>query len=524
MIKKLLTLLVGVSVIFPLSSNASILGIATTKDLDRFQVQIDLIRYQIEDIQKQLEYLKSGGDTSQLLLGGDTTLPLAGTVYTLSGSGVSGSATSIGLTSLTIPQTSYEIQDAELSDTFYLTLEPGSRTRQEIVSCTTVSQSGTDNTATLSGCTRGLLPFTPYTASSTYQFAHGGGTSAVFSNPPQLYNEFTGKTNDETISGAWTFTAIPLIQGTPSATSSATNKSYVDAQVSAGAADATTDTEGIVMFATQTQTANGTATSSASSTFGMAPQNRFFNTTSSATTTVPVTQTDGKLSQGFLDLTEEFVFTGGVSSTGALAVSGVTTISTTTVATSTTLTVNATSTFNKSVTFNVTTTGIGIPAQIGWIKLGETILGATNATATVSISGTHKNYMIYAYASTTNAINNVRFIVFNNDNATNYSLRYSENGAADNSNTLRTGINVGGVLTNTSSSMITAFIQDPPGSYKSFNGQATILTSVTDTTPPNRVEMLGTYATTTRISSISLTTGAGTFDTGSYITVYGSDY
>src|SRR3990167_4339538 len=246
MIKKLLTLLVGVSVIFPLSSNASILGIATTKDLDRFQVQIDLIRYQIEDIQKQLEYLKSGGDTSQLLLGGDTTLPIAGVVYTLSGSGISGSATSIGLTSLTIPQTGYEILDADLSSTFYITLEPGSRTRQEIASCTTVTQSAGDTTATLSGCTRGLFPFAPYTASSTYQFAHGGGTAVIFSNPPQLYNQFAGKDNDETITGTWLFPE-------PTNASSTATKNYADNLAIAGVADASLTTKGIVEMGTKAE-------------------------------------------------------------------------------------------------------------------------------------------------------------------------------------------------------------------------------------------------------------------------------
>ena len=62
------------------------------------------------------------------------TLPIAGQTYTLSGSGVSSAATSITLSSFTIPQTGYEILDADMSDTFYLTLEPGSRTKQEIIS------------------------------------------------------------------------------------------------------------------------------------------------------------------------------------------------------------------------------------------------------------------------------------------------------------------------------------------------------------------------------------------------------
>src|SRR3990167_6815522 len=60
--------------------------------------------------------------------------------YNLSGSGVTSSATSFTLTSLILPQNDYKIHDSDLSDTFYLTLEPGNKTRQEIVSCTNVVQ------------------------------------------------------------------------------------------------------------------------------------------------------------------------------------------------------------------------------------------------------------------------------------------------------------------------------------------------------------------------------------------------
>lgn len=142
------------------------------------------------------------------------TLPVAGQTYTLAGSGTTGSATSITLSSLTIPQTGYELVDSNFSDTFYITFEPGSRQRQEIASCTTVVQNA-NNTATLSGCTRGLLPFTPFTASSSYQFAHGGGTSVIFSDPPQLFNQFLAADNAATITGVYTFStsSIPRLSG-----------------------------------------------------------------------------------------------------------------------------------------------------------------------------------------------------------------------------------------------------------------------------------------------------------------------
>ena len=162
----------------------------------------------------------------QELVGANTVQTIGGQTYTLAGSGLSSSATSITLTSLTIPQTGYKLVDGDFSSIFYLTLEPGSRSRQEFVSCTTVTQNAA-GTATLSGCERGLLPFSPYTASTTYAFSHSGGTSVIFSNPPQLYEQIAFKGNDETVTGMWSF-PTPLSNAAPA------TKGYVDSLVSGG--------------------------------------------------------------------------------------------------------------------------------------------------------------------------------------------------------------------------------------------------------------------------------------------------
>lgn len=159
-------------------------------------------------------------------IGADTVTPIAGQTYTLAGSGISSTATSFTLSSFTITQNGYKIQDSDMSEVFYVTFEPGSRSRQEIASCTTVVQNAND-TATISGCTRGLSPITPYTASSSLQFAHGGGTSVIFSNPPQLYNQAAFKDNDETITGSWLFP-------TPLGDFNAATKEYVDSIAGGG--------------------------------------------------------------------------------------------------------------------------------------------------------------------------------------------------------------------------------------------------------------------------------------------------
>jgi len=154
-----------------------------------------------------------------------------------------------------------------MSSIFYLTVEPGNRTKQEIVSCTTVTQNA-NNTATLSGCSRGLLPITPYTASSTYAFAHGGGTSVVFSNPPQFYNQFLAADNNGTITGEYTFngavtfssTSLAVYDGHPctgaSASTTICDKDYIDNVALQGAATSSNTQAGITKISVAAADAN----------------------------------------------------------------------------------------------------------------------------------------------------------------------------------------------------------------------------------------------------------------------------
>lgn len=89
------------------------------------------------------------------------------------------------------------------------------------------------------------------------------------------------------------------------------------------AASPATGIAGIGIFSTQAQLSAGTPTSSyLGTTYSLFPWNKYFNATSSATTTVPVTNSSGKLSQGFLDLTQAFTFSGGVTSSATSTFSG----------------------------------------------------------------------------------------------------------------------------------------------------------------------------------------------------------
>ncbi len=242
----------------------------------------------------------------EMPIGADTQLFLGGTTYTLSGSGVSSSATSFTLTSLTLPQTGYKIQDSDVSSTFYLTLEPGNTSRQEFVSCTTVTQNAS-GTATLSGCSRGLSPISPYTASSTLQFAHSGGTKAIFSNSPQLYDQATFKGNDESITGVWTFNSnLPTSSLTATSSNQFATKALVDATANQGAATSTTAVAGIVELATQIETASSTA-------WGVSDphviQSQYATSTPSGSSDaglyVVVSENNGKINDNWLSFTND---------------------------------------------------------------------------------------------------------------------------------------------------------------------------------------------------------------------------
>ena len=228
----------------------------------------------------------------------------------LGGSGVSATDTSINLVSLRTPNDA-KIVTADFGEIGYGTLEPRG-TNKEFVSFTGVTQNA-DGSATLTGVTRGLNFVSPYTASTTLRKAHPGGSTFVISNPPQLYNTQVSKFNDSFVSSTVTYSssAIPRLHSTGTYGAGTelylATKNYVDNVATSGAADASVTQKGLVEIATVGEVIVGTNQGGTGALL-VAPNN-FFNATSSATSTVPVTGGDGKLSQGFIDLVnDDWVF------------------------------------------------------------------------------------------------------------------------------------------------------------------------------------------------------------------------
>lgn len=176
----------------------------------------------------------------------------------LSGSGVTSGATSITLDQFTFPNGDIVVM-TDFGSIGYGTNEPNT-TREENISFTGITQAGSGK-ATLTGVTRGLGLSAPYTASTTLQFAHAGGTLFRITNSAPFYNELLAKQNDETVTGIITYEIHPQATSTlaaPTTTFQYTTKQYVDNVTNQGAATSTEAISGISELGTRLEMASST--------------------------------------------------------------------------------------------------------------------------------------------------------------------------------------------------------------------------------------------------------------------------
>ena len=300
---------------------------------------------------------------------------VGGEVYYLSGSGLTSSATSIGLTKFgyTQPGGTYsKFSMPNFGDLGCATIQPGNTSgKQEFISFTGVSQNS-DGTATLTGVTRGLERYTPFAASTTLQTAHAGGSDIVISNsPPCFYESYANLSQDEAVTGLWNFNSyLPTSSITATTSAQFTTKSYVDNLTNQGAATSTLTNGGIVELATQQEMASSTDS-------GDVEKPRVLwsaYATSSPYTAgmwAPITDKDGKLNQTFWRLTDAFTPTGlWTFNTLGVVFNASTTFNT------------ATSTFNSTLA----TFGDVFMATSSIKSLNVTTLNATSTSATSTIN------------------------------------------------------------------------------------------------------------------------------------------
>lgn len=283
------------------------------------------------------KYVEVKQNQPQITLGSFNPVQLQ--PFSLAGGGVAIGATTMTLTTFN-DINGVALTMASFGSKGYMTIEPSNKTKEEQISFTGVS--GT----TLTGVKSVGFAF-PYTETSGFSKSHAGGAVVVASNTSGFYSQFAILGNTSTISGVWTFGSSTMPQLdvylAPTLAVQLASKGYVDATSFAGAPNGSTIQKGIYQEASTTNIGNGTAVGSTGA--DLIVPNSYFNTTSSATTTVPVTKSNGKLSLGFTDLTEDRTYTGNVGLSGTTTVNGAATF-------------NATTTFNASTTvsFNGTAT------------------------------------------------------------------------------------------------------------------------------------------------------------------------
>ncbi len=299
--------------------------------------------------------------------------PVGGLTYRLQ--------SSIGTTNTSIKLSSFKNRsDIALTmtnldtDIGYGTLSPQT-TRSEFVSFTGVTQNS-DGTAILTGVIRGLADISPFTASTTMREAHPGQSVFILSDSPQLFEEYASRRSDDTIVGRWNYsTELPFSSITATTSSQFVNKGLLDATANQGAATSTRTNGGILEIATRAEAASTTPLIAAKplTLISDMASSTPMTFTGSGNTYLTMSEDDGYLSQLWLDLTEAFSFTGGVTMNN----------STTTNATTTTLHITNNPTVgsdfaNLALTASSTTwTSSGTYAKSAGVKIVEVyVIGA----------------------------------------------------------------------------------------------------------------------------------------------------
>ena len=258
--------------------------------------------------------------------------PVQGKSMTLAGAGISSSATTVTLSSATLPDpNATPILMSMFGAIGYGVFEPQS-SKIENFSFTGITQNA-NGSATLTGVSRGLSFYSPYAASTTLQISHAGGSNVILSNSAAFYGQqFALLNTNESITGTWTFasTAPPKYDYNPTfgalASTTLASKGYVDASMAAGAVPITTNNAGIGILATALQAASSTATG----VYNAITYNKILaasyatDTPNTGTRTSDVLMSDltGYLTQGWLNLTKLFTFTGGLTSTATTTLAG----------------------------------------------------------------------------------------------------------------------------------------------------------------------------------------------------------
>ena len=254
-------------------------------------------------------------------LGAINFTPVQTQKTSLYGAGVASTDSSIVLTNLVLPDGSTKITMSNFGSIGYATLEPGT-SKEESISFTGITQNA-NGTATLTGVLRGLRFVYPYDQVLANEKSHAGGSILVITNSSAYYSQFVAKNSDGTIAGNITFasTSVPTIDsslpGTITLAQQLATKSYVDNVALVSAPNADTVTRGVVQIATNTDVASSTGLGSTGARVVIPSSAASSSPYTNQVGIIPATQNNGKISQSYLDLTQNANITGQYTFGGA---------------------------------------------------------------------------------------------------------------------------------------------------------------------------------------------------------------
>jgi len=176
---------------------------------------------------------------------------------------LAGSGTIIGATSITLEELKDIYGNAITSitpfgDKGYITLEPDT-SNEEAATFTGVTVNA-NGTVTLTGI-KTILAQTPYTEASGLVRSHAGSSLVVITDNVAFWSTFANTSNDNTFTGANTFSQKLAVGGVTSAdTGKAATVDFVNAVAVAGAPDAATTAKGVARLTAAADVTIGTCT------------------------------------------------------------------------------------------------------------------------------------------------------------------------------------------------------------------------------------------------------------------------
>lgn len=153
--------------------------------------------------------------------------------YYLSGAGAITGDTTITLKSMLDIDGTALTMSGTFGDIGFGTLEPGNGDQEEQI-CFTGLSNNANGTVTLTGVKNVSFVY-PYTQTSGLSKTHPGSSVFVISNTSGFYDKLTSKSDDETITGTWSFSAVPNTTQDPVSGDDIARRSWVLSVVNGGA-------------------------------------------------------------------------------------------------------------------------------------------------------------------------------------------------------------------------------------------------------------------------------------------------